>query len=165
MSFKNDVNKFDDLINEFEGKVVYVDIWATWCAPCVKSIPDTKKAPVARCFLFNLPSGSALGALDVGIVFGRDDDAVVAQAIHAVLDVEGRLQEVKLLVLVDDLLGEPVGVERLALEGEDRLGLHVARGREGAGRRVALDDEERALLGAHVLVPEVEAAVAQLFVV
>lgn len=43
MSFKNDVNKFDDLINEFEGKVVYVDIWATWCAPCVKSIPDTKK--------------------------------------------------------------------------------------------------------------------------
>jgi thiol-disulfide isomerase/thioredoxin len=43
MSFKNDVNKFDDLINEFEGKVIYVDIWATWCAPCVKSIPYTKK--------------------------------------------------------------------------------------------------------------------------
>jgi hypothetical protein len=70
-------------------------------------------------------------AVDVGV--GRDDDPVVAQAVEAVLDVECGLEEVEFLVLVDDLLGEAVGVERLALEGEDGLGLDVARGGEGAG--------------------------------
>ena len=38
----------------------------------------------------------------VGI--GGDDHAIVAQAVEAVLDVERRLQEVELLVLIDDLL-------------------------------------------------------------
>ena len=76
-----------------------------------------------------------------------------------------RLQEVELLVLVDDLLREAVGVERLALQGEDGLRLHVAAGGERAGGGVALDDEERALLGALVLVAEMQAAVAQLAVV
>ena len=102
-------------------------------------------------------------AVDVGI--GGDDDLVVAQPIEALLDVERGLEQVKFLVLVDDLLGEAVGVERLALEGEDGLRLHVARGGERAGGGVALDDEERALLGARVLVAEVQAAVAQLAVV
>lgn len=42
-SFYSSENRFDLLINDLKGKVVYVDIWATWCAPCVKSIPDTKR--------------------------------------------------------------------------------------------------------------------------
>ena len=102
-------------------------------------------------------------AVDVGV--GGDDDLVVAQAVEAVLDVERGLEEVEFLVLVDDFLGEAVGVERLALQGEDGLRLHVARGGERAGGGVALDDEERAFLGARVAVAEVEAAVAELAVV
>jgi thiol-disulfide isomerase/thioredoxin len=26
-------------LSQFNGKVVYLDIWATWCGPCIKEIP------------------------------------------------------------------------------------------------------------------------------
>ena len=30
-------------LSEFRGKYVYVDIWATWCAPCKAEIPYLKQ--------------------------------------------------------------------------------------------------------------------------
>jgi len=30
-------------LNDFKGKVVYLDIWATWCGPCVGEIPNMEK--------------------------------------------------------------------------------------------------------------------------
>ncbi len=29
-------------LSQFKGKVVMIDFWATWCPPCVKSIPEVK---------------------------------------------------------------------------------------------------------------------------
>jgi|TARA_B100001964_G_scaffold115440_1_gene128690 thiol-disulfide isomerase/thioredoxin len=31
-------------VSKMKGKVVLIDFWATWCGPCVREIPNVKKA-------------------------------------------------------------------------------------------------------------------------
>jgi peroxiredoxin/YHS domain-containing protein len=35
-------------LEDYEGKVVLLDFWATWCAPCVKSMPAIEKLYASR---------------------------------------------------------------------------------------------------------------------
>lgn len=39
----NDINGNLISLDDLKGKLVYVDVWATWCSPCLKEIPSLKK--------------------------------------------------------------------------------------------------------------------------
>ncbi len=34
---------FSKILSKNKGKVIYIDVWATWCSPCIQAMPDSKK--------------------------------------------------------------------------------------------------------------------------
>ena len=102
-------------------------------------------------------------AVNIGI--GGDDDIVVAQVLDVLVDVQGGLQEVELLVLVAHFLGHSQAVERLTTQAEHGLGLHVAALGDASRCGVALGDKDGAFEAFLVVGVEVDAAVTELAVV
>lgn len=43
LSENNTEIQFKDIIKQYKGKKVLIDIWATWCKDCIVGFPDVKK--------------------------------------------------------------------------------------------------------------------------
>lgn len=39
-AFFEDANGNEASFSDYKGKVILVNLWATWCAPCIKEMPD-----------------------------------------------------------------------------------------------------------------------------
>ncbi len=39
----NDITGKEYSLNDFVGKYVYIDVWATWCGPCLRQLPHLEK--------------------------------------------------------------------------------------------------------------------------
>jgi len=50
---------------DFRGKYVYIDFWASWCAPCIEKFPEMKK-------IYNLRDKSKFEILGVSVDVSRD---------------------------------------------------------------------------------------------
>ncbi len=37
------IDKKTYTLNDFKGKYIYIDVWASWCSPCIKEIPYLQK--------------------------------------------------------------------------------------------------------------------------
>lgn len=107
-------------LEDYRHKIVYVDIWASWCTPCLRSMPELET-------LREKFQGQPFEVVAVSV----DSDAAPARAflervgVHypAAFDRDG--QQLRAQILDDaDLAGLPVG---LLLDGRGRVRL-VHRG-------------------------------------
>jgi thiol-disulfide isomerase/thioredoxin len=107
-------------LQDYRHKIVYVDVWASWCAPCLRSMPELET--LRRKF-----QGQPFEVIAVSV----DSDAAPARAflervgVHypAAFDRDG--QQLRAQILDDaDIAGVPVG---LLLDGRGQVRL-VHRG-------------------------------------
>ncbi|QXP66418.1 MULTISPECIES: TlpA disulfide reductase family protein [unclassified Polaribacter] len=54
-------------LGDLKGKYVYIDVWATWCIPCIKEIPDLKRIEKAY-------HGKNISFLSISVDKSKDHD-------------------------------------------------------------------------------------------
>lgn len=118
-------------LESLKGKVVVLDFWATWCGPCVKSLPGVKKVidgyPESSVTLITVNQNESKAKIEsfletrkldlkVALDEGKISDAFNVEAIPqtVIIDAEGKIQfvkvgsssdmEKKLRVAIDSLL-------------------------------------------------------------
>lgn len=43
MGLDSSIMEFSDLLALHQGKLIYIDFWASWCRPCIAAFPDSKE--------------------------------------------------------------------------------------------------------------------------
>src|SRR5690606_21724622 len=43
IDLKENITTLSEILEKHKGKVVYVDYWTSWCAPCIDALPKSKK--------------------------------------------------------------------------------------------------------------------------
>ena len=43
VAFNGNTTTFKEVIQQYRGKKVLIDIWASWCADCIKGLPKVKQ--------------------------------------------------------------------------------------------------------------------------
>jgi thiol-disulfide isomerase/thioredoxin len=43
MDYESDISNWEETKEQWKGKIIYVDFWASWCAPCLRAMPYSKE--------------------------------------------------------------------------------------------------------------------------
>jgi thiol-disulfide isomerase/thioredoxin len=126
-----DMNGIDVKLDSFEGKVVLINFWATWCTPCKAEIPD----------LIAMQAKYKKDLVVLGI--SVDDTAAQIKPYASEYNVNYRMLVGNKRLDVQDALG-PLGVVPVSIL-VDRDG-YIAKKHTGIFTREQLETEIRALL-------------------
>ena len=103
-------------------------------------------------------------AIDIGICC--HDDLIISEGIETFFDIEGSLQQIELLVLVDHLLGKAKAVQWFTTQREHGLRIDITALSDASAGRIAFRNKDARLLLTIVLdIREVDATVTQLTIV
>lgn len=43
ITLKNELVPLQEVLHEFKGKTVFIDVWASWCPDCIEGMPKVKE--------------------------------------------------------------------------------------------------------------------------
>ncbi|MBB2147063.1 redoxin family protein [Pedobacter sp. LMG 31464] len=109
----------NEILQKYEGKVIYLDFWASWCAPCKEEMPNAAKL-----------RAKLKGKDVVFVYFGYKDTKKKWLATQKELKIEGEhyLLSAELIDEANDLF-EIIGVPRYVIIGKD--GTIISRNANG----------------------------------
>ena len=129
-------------LSDYAGKTVLIDFWATWCGPCVDSLPHLNKAHVSETGLDLVVLAVNIESLDIArhFVMEKDydfitliDEAHKARGQYGVDTIPTTFLVDRFGVLRDRMVGGSLVTLKLALWSEKMRRLLDLRSEPGVG--------------------------------